>query len=93
MASPCPSTRPSSPCIRYWPANAKAGATVLSNRVAVVKVQGVDVALTERRTPFHTLTDFAKLDLKSRPIQNSRGEDGLSGAGSGGAGDPCFAGA
>lgn len=46
-----------------WPANAKAGATVLPNRVAVVNVQGVDVVLTERRTPFHAMTDFTKLNL------------------------------
>jgi len=46
-----------------WPANAKAGATVLSNRVAVVNVQEVIVVLTERRTPFHALTDFTKLGL------------------------------
>lgn len=46
-----------------WPATARAGATVLPNRVAVVKVQSVDVVLTERRTPFHQMTDFTKLDL------------------------------
>lgn len=46
-----------------WPANARAGATVLPNRVAVVNVQGVDVVLTERRTPFHQMSDFTKLAL------------------------------
>lgn len=46
-----------------WPANARAGATVLPNHVAVVNVQGVDVVLTERRTPFHAMTDFTKLAL------------------------------
>ncbi|MBX3010426.1 MAG: M81 family metallopeptidase [Caldilineaceae bacterium] len=50
-----------------WPANAKAGATVLANRIAVVNVQGVDVVITERRTPFHHLSDFTKLALD--PIQ------------------------
>jgi microcystin degradation protein MlrC len=46
-----------------WPAKARAGATVLPNRIAVVDVQGVHVVLTERRTPFHHLSDFTQLDL------------------------------
>ena len=52
-----------------WPANAKAGATVLSNQVAVLDVQGVHVVVTERRTPFHHLTDFTKLDLDPTQYQ------------------------
>ncbi|CAN5850319.1 M81 family metallopeptidase [soil metagenome] len=46
-----------------WPANAKPGATVLPNRVAVFNVQGVHVVITERRTPFHEMTDFTQLEL------------------------------
>lgn len=52
-----------------WPAHAKAGTTVLANRVAVVNVQGIDVVLTERRTPFHAMTDFTKLDLDPTQYQ------------------------
>lgn len=46
-----------------WPAKARAGATVLPNRIAVVAVQGVHVVLTERRTPFHHMSDFTQLDV------------------------------
>ncbi|MCX6048007.1 MAG: M81 family metallopeptidase [Chloroflexi bacterium] len=46
-----------------WPANAKPGAAVLPNHVAVINVQGIHVVITERRTPFHQMTDFTKLDL------------------------------
>jgi microcystin degradation protein MlrC len=52
-----------------WPANARAGATVLPNRIAVVNVQGIDVVLTERRTPFHHLTDFTLLGLEPTQYQ------------------------
>lgn len=52
-----------------WPANAKAGTTVLSNRLAVIDVQGVHVVLTERRTPFHHLSDFTKLNLDPTQYQ------------------------
>lgn len=52
-----------------WPANAKAGTTVLVNRVAVIHVQGVDVVLTARRTPFHHMTDFTNLDLDPTQYQ------------------------
>lgn len=46
-----------------WPANAKAGATVMPNHVAVINVQGVHVVITARRTPFHHMTDFTQLGL------------------------------
>ncbi len=46
-----------------WPARARPGATVMSNRMAVINVQGGHVVLTERRTPFHEMTDFTQLDL------------------------------
>lgn len=52
-----------------WPANAKAGATVLPNRVAVINVQSVHVVITERRTPFHRMTDFTQLDLDPTQYQ------------------------
>jgi len=52
-----------------WPANAKPGATVMPNRVAVINVHGVHVVLTERRTPFHQLTDFTQLDLDPTQYQ------------------------
>ena len=46
-----------------WPARAKPGSTVMHNRVAVINVQGIHVVITERRTPFHQMTDFTQLDL------------------------------
>jgi len=54
-----------------WPASAKAGATTMPNRVAVVNVQGVHVVITERRTPFHRLTDFTNLDLDPTQYRSS----------------------
>ncbi len=52
-----------------WPASAKAGTTTMPNRVAVIDAQGVHVVLTERRTPFHRLTDFTNLDLDPTQYQ------------------------
>lgn len=52
-----------------WPAKARAGATVLPNRIAVIDVQGVHVVLTERRTPFHHMSDFTQLDLDPTQYQ------------------------
>lgn len=52
-----------------WPASAKAGATTMPNRVAVINAQGVHVVLTERRTPFHRLADFTNLDLDPTQYQ------------------------
>jgi len=52
-----------------WPANAKAGTPVGTNQVAVINVQGVDVVLTERRTPFHRMVTFTQLDLEPTTYQ------------------------
>ncbi|MEZ4865590.1 MAG: M81 family metallopeptidase [Caldilineaceae bacterium] len=52
-----------------WPANAKAGTTVLPNHVTVIDVLGVHVVLTERRTPFHRMTDFTQIDLDPTQYQ------------------------
>ncbi len=52
-----------------WPAHAQPGTTTMPNRVAVVNVQGVDVVITERRTPFHRLADFTNLDLDPTQYQ------------------------
>lgn len=38
----------------------------MTNRVAVVEVQGIEVILTEHRTPFHHLADFETLDIDPR---------------------------
>lgn len=52
-----------------WPANPRAGATVGTNRVAVIAVQGVHVVLTERRTPFHHMATFTQLGLDPTQYQ------------------------
>jgi len=36
------------------------------NRIAVVDMQGIQVIITERRTPFHHLADFLNLDIDPR---------------------------
>ena len=43
-----------------------AGDAALLNRMAVVDVQGIQVIVTERRTPFHHLADFLNLDIDPR---------------------------
>ena len=50
-----------------WPANASA--TVTTNGVAVIEVQGVHVVLTERRTPFHHMATFTQLGLDPTQYQ------------------------
>lgn len=45
------------------------GAASGVNRAAVVQVQGVQVIVTERRTPFHTLADFRRLGIE--PAQHA----------------------
>jgi microcystin degradation protein MlrC len=43
-----------------------AGASDVTNRMAVVDVRGIQVIVTERRTPFHHLADFLDLNLDPR---------------------------
>jgi microcystin degradation protein MlrC len=43
-----------------------AGASDVINRIAVVDVQGIQVIVTERRTPFHHLADFLALNVDPR---------------------------
>ncbi len=43
-----------------------AGTSDVVNRMAVVDVQGIQVIVTERRTPFHRLADFLDLDIDPR---------------------------
>jgi microcystin degradation protein MlrC len=43
-----------------------AAASGVTNRIAVVDVQGIQVIVTERRTPFHHLADFLDLNIDPR---------------------------
>ena len=45
-----------------WTLNSQGDYTIM-NHIAVVDVQGILVILTERRTPFHHISDFTNLDI------------------------------
>jgi microcystin degradation protein MlrC len=59
----CVRGRVRSLCQRPWLLS-RTGAAGVVNRMAVVDVQGIQVIVTERRTPFHRLADFRDLGIE-----------------------------